>query len=133
EAAGIRRVGRVSGSRDGKPLIESGEVLDVSCVLWCSGFRLDFDWVRLPVFAPDGYPLHERGRVLSEPGLYFVGLPFQRDMSSSLIGGVGRDAALVASWIVERNKSSAMTLQPNNPLVLRDQDESLKTRVERTT
>jgi putative flavoprotein involved in K+ transport len=94
-------------------LLESGETLDVASVLWRSGFSLDFSWVRLPVFAPDGYPLHERGRVASEPGLYFVGLPFQRSMSSSLIGGVGADAALVANWIRERLRSSALPMRPN--------------------
>ena len=76
-AAGIRRVGRISGSRDGQPVVEGGGVLDVASILWCTGFGLDFSWVHLPVFAPDGYPRHDRGRVTSEPGLYFVGLPFQ--------------------------------------------------------
>src|SRR5262249_29779763 len=111
EAAGIQRVGRVTGSRDGRPALESGETLDVTSILWCSGFGLDYSWVRLPIFAPDGFPLHERGRVTSEPGLYFVGLPFQRSMSSSLIGGVGRDAALVATWIVDRLKGSTISRQ----------------------
>ena len=112
KAAGIRRVGRVMGACDGRPVLESGEVLNVTSILWCSGFGLDFSWMHLPIFAPDGYPRHERGRVASEPGLYFVGLPFQHSMSSSLIAGVGRDAALVAAWIVERMKGSAMARQP---------------------
>jgi putative flavoprotein involved in K+ transport len=108
-AAGIQRVGRVIATRSGKPQTEGGRVLDVACVLWCAGFALDFGWVHLPVFAPDGYPLHEQGRVPSEPGLYFVGLPFQRSLSSSTLVGVGRDGKLVASWIAASLKPSAMT------------------------
>jgi putative flavoprotein involved in K+ transport len=83
-------------------------VLDVASILWCTGFGLDFSWVHVPVFAPDGYPRYDRGRVTSEPGLYFVGLPFQHSFSSSLIAGVGRDAALVASWIAEGIKGPTM-------------------------
>jgi putative flavoprotein involved in K+ transport len=103
-AAGIERVARVVGSKDGKPLLEDGRVLDVASILWCSGFRMNFSWVHLPIFASDGYPLHQEGRVPSVPGLYFIGLPFQRSLSSSTLVGVGRDAALVAGWIVESLK-----------------------------
>jgi putative flavoprotein involved in K+ transport len=110
EAAGLRRVGRATASRRGQPLLVDGETLEVKSILWCTGFGLDFSWVHLPIFASDGYPVHDRGRINSEPGLYFVGLPFQRSLSSSLIGGVGRDAALVAGWIRQRmNQSLANT------------------------
>jgi putative flavoprotein involved in K+ transport len=111
-AAGIQRIGRVMGSHNGKPTTEEGRVLDVTCVLWCAGFGLDFSWVHLPVFAPDGYPLHEQGRVMSEPGLYFVGLPFQRSLSSSTLVGVGRDAAVVARWIAESLARPMTAMQP---------------------
>jgi len=64
--------------------------------------------VHLPIFAPDGYPQHEQGRVASEPGLYFVGLPFQRSLSSSTLVGVGRDSKLVAEWIAASLEPSAI-------------------------
>jgi putative flavoprotein involved in K+ transport len=95
------------GSRNGKPRLADGSVLNVASVLWCTGFRLDFSWIHLPVLADDGYPIHELGRVRSQPGLYFLALPFQRDMSSTLLGGVGRDAELVATWILERRTMSS--------------------------
>jgi putative flavoprotein involved in K+ transport len=119
-ASGIQRVGRVVGCDAGRPVIGDGRVLDVSAVLWCGGFGFDFGWVRLPIFAPDGYPLHDQGRVTCEPGLYFVGLPFQRSLSSSTLVGVGRDAALVAGWIKEalrhstRAKRRDLALAPDN-------------------
>ena len=87
------------GTHDGLPLLENGRALEVANILWCTGFSLDFSWIHLPIFDADGYPIHTRGRVLSERGLYFLGLPFQQNMSSTLIGGVGRDAELIAKWI----------------------------------
>jgi len=61
-------------------------------VVWCTGFRPAFDWIRLPVLNPDGMPRHERGLVADAPGLSFVGLPFQTGFLSPLVGGVGADA-----------------------------------------
>jgi hypothetical protein len=37
--------------------------------------------------------------VASQPGLYFVGLLFQRTLSSTLLVGVGRDAGSIADYI----------------------------------
>jgi putative flavoprotein involved in K+ transport len=97
EAAGVKRViGRTVGVTDGLPTLENGQVLDVRTVVWATGFRHEYPWIQLPVMGPGGYPVHDRGVVLSEPGLYFVGLPFQYGFTSSLIGGVGRDAGYVA-------------------------------------
>jgi putative flavoprotein involved in K+ transport len=53
--------------------LEDGRVMEVSNVIWCTGFQPDFGWIDLPVFGESGEPMHERGVVESEPGLYFVG------------------------------------------------------------
>jgi putative flavoprotein involved in K+ transport len=103
-AAGVRRVPRTVGVRDGRPLLEDGRAMDVANVLWCTGFRPDFGWIDLPVFGPDGLPLHRRGAVRSEPGLYFLGLFFLYGFTSSLLGGVGRDAAHIAEQIAARRR-----------------------------
>src|ERR671910_406457 len=50
----------------------------------------------------DGRPLHERGVVVGEPGLYFVGMPFQYASTSDVLPGVGRDAEYVAQHIASR-------------------------------
>jgi putative flavoprotein involved in K+ transport len=72
-------------------------------VIWCTGFVPDLAWIDLPVFAQDGGPVHDRGVVGSEPGLYFVGLVFQYALASSLVGGVGRDAEHIAEHIAARH------------------------------
>ena len=102
-AAGVERIfARTVGVRDGLPLLDDGRVLNVANVIWCTGFQSDFGWVALPIFDDDGEPKHERGVVATEPGLYFVGLFFQSALTSSLVGGVGRDAAYVADQIALR-------------------------------
>ena len=101
-AAGIERVPRTVGVQDGKPLLDDGSVLDVANLLWCTGFVLDLSWVDVPLIGDHGLPAQERGVVSTQPGLYFVGLPFLYSLSSGLLGGVGRDAAHVASHLAAR-------------------------------
>ncbi|MXP22408.1 SidA/IucD/PvdA family monooxygenase [Gordonia sp. HNM0687] len=99
--AGIERVARVAGVREGRPVLADGTVLDVANVVWCTGFDPDLSWIDLQVILDDGYPRHDRGAITTEPGLYFIGLPFIRALSSALLGGVGRDAADIAARIDE--------------------------------
>jgi putative flavoprotein involved in K+ transport len=102
-AAGVERLPRTVGVRDGSPLLEDGRVMDVTTVLWCTGFRPDFAWVDLPVFDQDGVPRHHRGVVGSQPGLYFLGLWFLSAFTSSLLGGVGSDAEHIARQITSHH------------------------------
>ncbi len=102
-AAGVRRVGKTVGVTDGAPVLEDGQVLDVTNVIWCTGFRHDLSWIDLPIFGEDGALIHQRGVVTSEPGLYFVGLPFQYSAASDVLPGVGRDAAHVVKRLQERS------------------------------
>lgn len=106
-AAGVRRVPKVMASEGGMPVLEDGRVLPVDTVVWCTGFRQDLSWVDLPVFGEDGAPMHERGVVTTEPGLYFVGLPFQFSFGSDALPGVGRDAAYVVRKLVQRSRRRA--------------------------
>ncbi len=102
DRAGVERVARVEGVRDGRPILVDGRVLEVDSVVWCTGFRPAFDWIHLPVLGPGGLPRHERGVVATEPGLSFVGLPFQTGFLSPLVGGVGADAAEIVDGIATR-------------------------------
>jgi putative flavoprotein involved in K+ transport len=100
-AAGIQRVPRVVGVRDGQPLLAGQRVLEVANVVWCTGFGPDFSWIDLPVFGESEHePMHHRGVVASQPGLYFVGLYFLYAMSSGFLPGVDRDAEHVVHAIL---------------------------------
>ena len=101
--AGVQVVeARTTGTQDGKPALADGRVLEVANVIWATGFRPDFSWIHLPIFAEDGFPMEERGVVASPPGIYFVGLIFQYGFTSMLVVGAGRDAGYVVERIAAR-------------------------------
>jgi putative flavoprotein involved in K+ transport len=99
--AGVERVlERTTDVAGGLPMLGDGRVLDVTNVIWCTGFVHRLDWIKLPIVGDDGWPVERRGVVESAPGLYFTGLSFQSSMRSMLIGGAGADAAYVVNHIV---------------------------------
>jgi putative flavoprotein involved in K+ transport len=108
-SAGVERVPRVAGVNEGLPVLEDGRAMEAANVIWCTGFGPDFSWIELPVFEEDGYPREERGVVPEAPGLFFIGLAFQQAASSTLIGGVGRDAEYIARQVAARVESSPST------------------------
>jgi putative flavoprotein involved in K+ transport len=101
-AAGVERVlARTVGVENGLPVLDDGRALDVRNVIWCTGFRPDFGWIRFPFeIGEDGYPVQYRGAATSSPGLYFAGLPFLHSFASMLIAGSGRDSERIARHIV---------------------------------
>jgi putative flavoprotein involved in K+ transport len=79
-------------------------VHEIGSVIFAGGFRPDYErWVRLPgAFDSMGFPLQADGASLAWPGLYFLGVHFLRKRQSSLLYGVGEDAAIVAGTITNR-------------------------------
>jgi putative flavoprotein involved in K+ transport len=73
----------------------------IGTVLFATGYRPDFGWIRLPVIGVDGRPLQHRG-VTEVPGLYFVGLHWLHKRKSALLLGVGEDAEHVVSHLAGR-------------------------------
>ncbi len=98
--AGVIRVPRTAGVQNGHPVLEDGQLPDVSNVIWCTGFEPSSSWVDLPVFDERGEPRQRRGIAIDEPGLKFLGRQFLYAMSSSMIHGVSRDAKYIADKIV---------------------------------
>ncbi len=70
----------------------------VSSVIWATGFALDYGWLQVDAFDEAGRPKHQRG-VSAEPGVYFLGLPWQSRRGSSFIWGVWHDAKYLADQI----------------------------------
>jgi putative flavoprotein involved in K+ transport len=102
-AAGVTFSPRLSGVQAGKPQLDDGRTLPADGIIWATGFRPDYRWINLPICDERGYPLHARGVAQGAPGLYFIGLLFQTGLSSSLLGGVGKDAQYIAAQ-VSRNR-----------------------------
>ena len=70
----------------------------IATVVWATGYRRAYPWLRVPVLDGNGEIVHEGG-ITPEPGLYVLGLNFQRRRNSSFIDGVGHDAQLLAAQI----------------------------------
>jgi putative flavoprotein involved in K+ transport len=105
-AAGVRRTGKVTGVRDGLPLLEDGTTLDVGTVVWSTGFDHGLSWIDLPIIGDDGEPRHRSGIALDEPGLYYVGQHFLHAFSSTMIRGVSRDANRIVKAIARRTRAA---------------------------
>ena len=88
--------GALPDAADRRALALSAE--GITSVLWTTGFRHDFGWVDLPAFAGTGEPVQQRG-VSACPGLFVLGLPWMHKLKSSVLCGVGEDAAYLAERI----------------------------------
>ena len=89
---------------DGRSVrFDEGGELEVDAVIWATGYRADYSWVKLPSFDEDGRLRHRRG-VTDIPGLYFLGLTWQHTRGSALIGWVKDDAEYIAERIAEYQK-----------------------------
>ena len=106
-AAGVTLVPRAEAVHEGRPKLADGTVLDVSSVVWCTGFHIGRSWIDLPVFDSHDEPLQAKGMVAGEPGLYFVGPHFLYSASSTMVHGIGRDARRVAETIGCRARAGA--------------------------
>lgn len=76
----------------------------ITSILWCIGFRMNFAWVKAPVFDDRGLPRHRRG-ITEQDGLYFLGLPWLHSWGSGRFSGIARDSEHVAEAIVRRLQS----------------------------
>jgi putative flavoprotein involved in K+ transport len=75
----------------------------VTSIIWATGYVSDYGWLKVDAFDETGKPKHQRG-VSSEPGIYFLGLPWQSRRGSSFIWGVWHDAKYLADHIDTQRK-----------------------------
>ncbi|GAB3559670.1 flavin-containing monooxygenase [Spelaeicoccus albus] len=85
----------------------------ITSIVWATGFGVDYNWLDVDAFDDDGKPRHQRG-VSSEPGVYFLGLPWLSRRGSSFIWGVWHDAKYLADHIVIQR--GYQTYRPENAL-----------------
>lgn len=70
----------------------------ITSIVWATGFAVDYSWMHVDAFDEKGRPTHQRG-ISTEPGVYFLGLPWQSRRGSSFIWGVWHDAKYIADHI----------------------------------
>ena len=81
-------------SPDSLNMMEAG----IKTIVWSTGFKYDFDWIKLPITGDHNYPNQHRG-VTDYPGLYFMGLQWMFGSKSAQFIGVGEDAEYVAGHV----------------------------------
>lgn len=102
--AKVERLPRLKGVENGLPVLDNGRILSVTSIIWATGYKPDFSWIKLDVTDKNGWPITYRGISEKFKGLYFVGMIFQFGLTSGLVGGVGRDAAFVVNHLRKTNK-----------------------------
>jgi len=100
DQAGVERVGRIVGTENGLPCTADGRHVEATNVIWCTGYTKGYDWIDLPVFDDQNHPVHTRGVVPTEPGLYFLGLYFLHSVWSETITGVQPDARHILRHLI---------------------------------
>ncbi|MET3581501.1 putative flavoprotein involved in K+ transport [Mesorhizobium robiniae] len=88
----------------------------IAAIVWATGFSVDYSWLKVDAFDEKGRPRHQRG-VSTEPGIYFLGLPWQSRRGSSFIWGVWHDAKHVADRISTQRKYLAYHAAARRELV----------------
>jgi len=75
----------------------------ITSIVWATGFAVDYSWLKVDAFDEEGKPKHQRG-ISAEPGVYFLGLPWQSRRGSSFIWGVWHDARFLVDHISTQRK-----------------------------
>ncbi len=75
----------------------------ITTIVWATGFAVDYSWLKVDAVDQAGKPRHQRG-ISAEPGVYFLGLPWQSRRASSFIWGVWHDAKFLADHIATQRK-----------------------------
>jgi putative flavoprotein involved in K+ transport len=104
--SGVRFRPRLTDASQRNAHFADGTSSEVDVVLWATGFRPDYAWIDVPGVT-DGHEVRHRRGVTEEPGLYFVGLPWQHTRGSALLGFVEDDAEYVSGALVQRHDSGA--------------------------
>nr|BFD42603.1 NAD(P)/FAD-dependent oxidoreductase [Pseudomonas sp. FFPRI_1] len=98
-----------------QPLLELDlAAAGVTSIIWATGYAVDFTWLQVDAFTEHGKPRHQRG-VSSEPGIYFIGLPWLSRRGSSFIWGVWHDAKHIADHIATQRKYQAYSDAAQQP------------------
>ena len=91
----------------------------IATILWATGYAVDYSWLNVNVFDENGRPQHQRG-VSTEPGVYFLGLPWLSHRGSSFIWGVWHDARYIAGHIATQRSYLAYRDAAQKPAEVAD-------------
>jgi putative flavoprotein involved in K+ transport len=90
---------RATSAQDNVVQFADGSQTQVRTVIWATGYRQDFSWIRISGVSDERGQPREQQRVSCTPGLFFLGFPWQPSRGSALVGWVGKDARRLAALL----------------------------------
>jgi putative flavoprotein involved in K+ transport len=93
-------VGRTNDAHQEQIETEKETINDIKNIVWATGYRPNFSWIKGLELTPEGYPNHKRG-ISSMKGLYFIGLPWLHTRGSATLGGIKKDAKYLKKYITK--------------------------------
>ena len=94
---------KVVGATSNKLELQDKRQIKPESVLWATGFKPDYSWLKIPkAVGDDGIPNQNKGVSIIN-GIYWVGLPWQSRMNSGIINGVGQDAKNIVSSMYKQD------------------------------
>lgn len=95
-------VSRVVDATAKSLLLASGTEVETESILWATGFRPSYPWLQVAgALDENGAPNQSRG-ISPIKGLYWVGLPWQNRVDSSIVHGVSNDARIITRHILRK-------------------------------
>jgi putative flavoprotein involved in K+ transport len=110
--AKVEHLPRLKGTQNGLPQLDDDRIVSVESIVWATGYKPDFFWIKIDTTDDNGWPVTKRGVSEKSKGLYFIGMLFQFGLTSGLVGGVGRDAAFVVNHLLNQKKSKFNFIRP---------------------
>jgi putative flavoprotein involved in K+ transport len=118
----LREIDTFAGARDQRYPVRTVDVFGraprsvslssegIRTVIWATGFKRAYPWLKLPITTANGELEHREG-VTRAAGVYALGLRFLRKRDSNFIGGVGTDAweiaVHLANFLGQASKTAA--------------------------
>ncbi|MGO1585468.1 flavin-containing monooxygenase [Mesonia sp.] len=91
-------VGRTNDAHQHQIETDEKSISDIKNIVWATGYRPNFSWIKGLELTQEGYPKHKRG-ISAMKGLYFIGLPWLHTRGSATLGGIKKDAKYLKKYI----------------------------------
>jgi putative flavoprotein involved in K+ transport len=94
---------RATSARGNTVQFADGSQIQVQTVIWATGYEPDFSWIAIPGALDESHhPIQHQG-VSPIPGLFFLGLLWQRSRGSALAGWGGKDAGRLETRLAAKD------------------------------
>ncbi|MBJ3783642.1 flavin-containing monooxygenase [Devosia sediminis] len=102
-AEGIRIKPRATGVAAGMVGFADGSAVRPAAVVWAIGYKADWSLIEVENVLDGNCVVRHDDGISPVEGLYFVGLPWQRNRASGLVMGVSADAAVIVDHLLRRH------------------------------